>query len=102
MHAGNKTDLVQKMSPPVVKQAAYGETRAAIGVCWCCCFNLNFVFHKLVSERLKPTTLRNGISRVIHPRAICRGGNFFGRAQLIQLLLHHIFRHPVQAQRHQT
>ncbi|HEY5040635.1 MAG TPA: hypothetical protein VIK53_01380 [Verrucomicrobiae bacterium] len=30
MHAGNKTDLVQKMSPPVVKQAAYGETRAAI------------------------------------------------------------------------
>src|ERR1019366_943583 len=29
MHAGNKTDLVQKMSPPVVKQAAYGETRAA-------------------------------------------------------------------------
>ena len=30
MHAENKTDLVQKMSPPVVKQAAYGETRAAI------------------------------------------------------------------------
>jgi hypothetical protein len=30
MHAGNKTDLVQKTSPPVVKQAAYGETRAAI------------------------------------------------------------------------
>ena len=30
MHAGNKTDLAQKMSPPVVKQAAYGETRAAI------------------------------------------------------------------------
>ena len=30
MHAGNKTDLVQKMSPPEVKQAAYGETRAAI------------------------------------------------------------------------
>jgi len=30
MHAGNKTDLVQKMSPPLVKQAAYGETRAAI------------------------------------------------------------------------
>ena len=30
MHAGNKTDLVQKMSPLGVKQAAYGETRAAI------------------------------------------------------------------------
>lgn len=30
MHTANKTDLVQKMSPPVVKQAAYGETRAAI------------------------------------------------------------------------
>jgi hypothetical protein len=30
MHAGNKTDLVQKMSPPEVKQAAYGETRTAI------------------------------------------------------------------------
>jgi hypothetical protein len=30
MHAGNKTDLVQKMSPRLVKQAAYGETRAAI------------------------------------------------------------------------
>ena len=30
MHAGNKTDLAQKISPPVVKQAAYGETRAAI------------------------------------------------------------------------
>jgi hypothetical protein len=30
MHAGNKTDLVQKMSPPVGKQAAYGETRMAI------------------------------------------------------------------------
>ena len=30
MHAGNKTDLAQKMSPPLVKQAAYGETRAAI------------------------------------------------------------------------
>jgi len=30
MHAGNTTDLVQKMSPPVVKQAAYGETRTAI------------------------------------------------------------------------
>jgi hypothetical protein len=29
MHATNKTDLVQKMSPPEVKQAAYGETRAA-------------------------------------------------------------------------
>jgi len=29
MHAGNKTDSVQKTSPPVVKQAAYGETRAA-------------------------------------------------------------------------
>jgi hypothetical protein len=29
MHAGNKTDLVQKMSPPSVKQAAYGETQAA-------------------------------------------------------------------------
>ena len=30
MHAGNKTELVQKMSPRLVKQAAYGETRAAI------------------------------------------------------------------------
>jgi hypothetical protein len=30
MHAKNKTDSVQKTSPPVVKQAAYGETRAAI------------------------------------------------------------------------
>jgi hypothetical protein len=30
MHAGNKTDLVQKMSPRLVKQAAYGETRTAI------------------------------------------------------------------------
>ena len=30
MHAGNKTDLVQKMSALEVKQAAYGETRAAI------------------------------------------------------------------------
>src|SRR5208337_2154040 len=30
MHAGNKTDLAQKMSPLEVKQAAYGETRAAI------------------------------------------------------------------------
>jgi hypothetical protein len=30
MHAGNKTDLVQKMAPLEVKQAAYGETRAAI------------------------------------------------------------------------
>jgi hypothetical protein len=30
LHAGNKTHLVQKMSPPGVKQAAYGETRAAI------------------------------------------------------------------------
>jgi hypothetical protein len=29
MHAGNKPECVQKMSPPVVKQAAYGETRAA-------------------------------------------------------------------------
>jgi cell wall-associated NlpC family hydrolase len=29
MHAANKTDSVQKMSPPVVKQAAYGETRTA-------------------------------------------------------------------------
>ncbi len=29
MHAANKTHSVQKMSPPVVKQAAYGETRAA-------------------------------------------------------------------------
>ncbi|HEX3797393.1 MAG TPA: hypothetical protein VH413_01730 [Verrucomicrobiae bacterium] len=29
MHAGNKTDLVQKTSPPEVKQAAYGETRTA-------------------------------------------------------------------------
>ncbi len=29
MHAGNKTDSVQKTSPPLVKQAAYGETRAA-------------------------------------------------------------------------
>ena len=30
MHAGNKPDVVQKMSPPLVKQAAYGETRTAI------------------------------------------------------------------------
>ena len=30
MHAGNKTDLVQKMSAREVKQAAYGETRTAI------------------------------------------------------------------------
>ena len=30
MHAGNKTELVQKMSPRLVKQAAYGETRTAI------------------------------------------------------------------------
>ena len=30
MHAGKKTDLVHKMSPPGVKQAAYGETRTAI------------------------------------------------------------------------
>jgi hypothetical protein len=30
MHAANKTDLVQKMSPPLMKQAAYGETRAAM------------------------------------------------------------------------
>jgi hypothetical protein len=29
MHAGNKTECVQKMSPRLVKQAAYGETRAA-------------------------------------------------------------------------
>ena len=29
MHAGNKTDSVQKTSPPLVKQAAYGETRTA-------------------------------------------------------------------------
>src|ERR1039458_522085 len=29
MHAANKTDSVQKTSPPEVKQAAYGETRAA-------------------------------------------------------------------------
>jgi hypothetical protein len=29
MHAKNKTDSVQKTSPPLVKQAAYGETRAA-------------------------------------------------------------------------
>lgn len=29
MHAGNKTDSVQKMSPRLVKQATYGETRAA-------------------------------------------------------------------------
>ena len=29
MHAGNKTHIAQKMSPPVVKQAAYGETRTA-------------------------------------------------------------------------
>jgi len=29
MHAENKTDLAQKMSAPGVKQAAYGETRAA-------------------------------------------------------------------------
>ena len=30
MHAANKTDSVQKMSPLLVKQAGYGETRAAI------------------------------------------------------------------------
>ena len=30
MHAGNKPECVQKMSAPGVKQAAYGETRAAI------------------------------------------------------------------------
>jgi hypothetical protein len=29
MHAGNKPECVQKMSPRLVKQAAYGETRAA-------------------------------------------------------------------------
>jgi hypothetical protein len=29
MHAGNKTDSVQKMPPPMVKQAAYGEARTA-------------------------------------------------------------------------
>jgi hypothetical protein len=29
MHAVNKPECVQKMSPPLVKQAAYGETRAA-------------------------------------------------------------------------
>jgi len=29
MHAANKPECVQKTSPPVVKQAAYGETRAA-------------------------------------------------------------------------
>ena len=29
MHAGNKTHIAQKMSPPEVKQAAYGETRTA-------------------------------------------------------------------------
>jgi hypothetical protein len=29
MHAGNKPECVQKTSPPLVKQAAYGETRAA-------------------------------------------------------------------------
>jgi hypothetical protein len=30
MHAGKKPGLVQKMSPRLVKQAAYGETRTAI------------------------------------------------------------------------
>jgi hypothetical protein len=30
MHAANKPHSVQKMAPPVVKQAAYGETRTAI------------------------------------------------------------------------
>jgi hypothetical protein len=30
MHAGKKPTSVQKMSPPDVKQAAYGETRTAI------------------------------------------------------------------------
>ena len=30
MHAGNKPECVQKRSAPGVKQAAYGETRAAI------------------------------------------------------------------------
>src|ERR1017187_3294964 len=30
MHAGNKTDLVKKMFPPLVKQGADGETRTAI------------------------------------------------------------------------
>ena len=29
MHAANKPECVQKTSPPLVKQAAYGETRAA-------------------------------------------------------------------------
>ena len=29
LHAGNEPDLVQNMSPPEVKQAAYGETRTA-------------------------------------------------------------------------
>ena len=29
MHAGNKTHIAQKMSPRGVKQATYGETRAA-------------------------------------------------------------------------
>jgi hypothetical protein len=29
MHTANKTHLAQKLSPPEVKQAAYGETRAA-------------------------------------------------------------------------
>ena len=29
MHAGNKPECVQRMSPPLVKQAAYGETRTA-------------------------------------------------------------------------
>ncbi len=29
MHAVNKPECVQKMSPPLVKQAAYGETRTA-------------------------------------------------------------------------
>jgi hypothetical protein len=29
MHAGNKTHIAQKLSPRGVKQATYGETRAA-------------------------------------------------------------------------
>jgi len=29
MHAGNKPKCVQKMAPPEVKQATYGETRTA-------------------------------------------------------------------------
>ena len=29
MHAGNKTHIAQKLSPRLVKQATYGETRAA-------------------------------------------------------------------------